>query len=187
YNPAGRLPVTFYKSDSDLPGFEDYSMDSRTYRYFKGTPLYGFGYGLSYSTFKYDQLKMPAAAAPGKNTRVSFRITNTGKMDGEEVAQLYVSYPGQTIKTPVRALKGFKRLFLKAGESKTVSFELSPEDISVVDEDGNLINATGKITISIGGSQPDPETKTSMKTVEGTLMSWSPDSKKIAFISNTKF
>ncbi|MES1217200.1 MAG: glycoside hydrolase family 3 C-terminal domain-containing protein [Bacteroidota bacterium] len=170
YNPAGRLPITFYKSDSDLPGFEDYSMNNRTYRYFTGKPLYGFGYGLSYTTFKYDQLKMPATTAPGKKIMVSARITNTGKMDGEEVAELYVSHPGQKIKTPVRALKGFKRLSLKAGESKIVSFELTPLDLSVIDEDGIPKNIAGNIMISVGGSQPDAQTKAAMKTVEGKLM-----------------
>jgi len=169
YNPAGRLPVTFYKSDNDLPSFEDYSMNNRTYRYFKGNPLYGFGYGLSYTTFKYDQLKIPATVMAGKKITVSTRITNTGKMDGEEVAQLYVSHPGLTINTAIRALKGFKRLFLKAGESKMVSFELEPEDLSVVDDSGNLISASGKIIISVGGSQPDTQTKATMKTAEGSI------------------
>jgi len=170
YNPAGRLPVTFYKSDSDLPDFENYSMENRTYRYFTGKPLYGFGYGLSYTNFKYDQLKMPSATAKGKKIIVSARITNTGKRDGEEVAELYVSHPGQKIKTPIRALKGFQRLFLKAGESKTVSFEITPQDLSVIDEEGVSKNIAGNIMISVGGSQPDAQTKVAMKTVEGTLM-----------------
>jgi beta-glucosidase len=83
YNPAGRLPITFYKSDNDLPGFSDYSMNNRTYRYFKGEALYPFGYGLSYTTFKYDMLKAPETVAAGKNVTVSARVMNTGKMDGE--------------------------------------------------------------------------------------------------------
>lgn len=167
YNPAGRLPVTFYKSDSDLPSFTDYSMNNRTYRYFKGKPLYGFGYGLSYTTFKYDQLKIPTASTNGKKILISVRVTNTGKMDGEEVAELYISHPNQAIKTAIRALKGFKRIFIKAGESKIVSFELLPQDLSVVGNDGNLKSLPGKVLISVGGSQPDEQTKASKKTVEG--------------------
>jgi beta-glucosidase len=170
YNPAGRLPVTFYKSDTDLPSFTDYSMDNRTYRYFKGKPLYGFGYGLSYTKFKYDQLKIPASSPAGKKIMVSVRLTNTGKMDGEEVTELYVSHPNQTTKTAIRALKGFKRIFIKAGESKILAFELSPDDLSVVDSDGNLKNLPGKVLISVGGSQPDEQTKAIKKTAEGILI-----------------
>ncbi|MGB8191530.1 MAG: glycoside hydrolase family 3 C-terminal domain-containing protein, partial [Chitinophagaceae bacterium] len=91
YNPAGRLPVTFYKGDSDLPDFNEYSMKNRTYRYFKGTPLYGFGHGLSYTSFQYDQLTLPAAIDREQNVIITARVTNTGKMDGEEVVQLYTS------------------------------------------------------------------------------------------------
>jgi beta-glucosidase len=170
YNPAGRLPVTFYKSDDDLPSFTDYSMENRTYRYFKGKPLYGFGYGLSYTSFKYDQLKIPSVLPAGKKIPVSVRVTNTGKMDGEEVVQLYVSHPNQTVKTPIKALKGFKRIFIKAGESKIVSFDLAPQDLSVVDNDGNLKSLPGKVLISVGGSQPDEQTKAINKTVERTLV-----------------
>ena len=98
YNPAGRLPVTFYKSDNDLPGFSDYSMNNRTYRYFKGEALYPFGYGLSYTTFNYDQLKIPATIGKGKNITVSVKSYNTGKTDGEEVVQLYLLHPNPTAK-----------------------------------------------------------------------------------------
>ena len=145
-------------------------MDNRTYRYFKGSPLYGFGYGLSYTTFKYDQLKISGAMPAGKKTLVSVRVTNAGKMDGEEVAELYVSHPNQTIKTAIRALKGFKRIFIKAGESKVVVFELSLQDLSIVDSDGNLKTLPGKVLISVGGSQPDEQTKAIKKAVEGTLI-----------------
>ena len=141
-------------------------MDNRTYRYFKGKALYGFGYGLSYTTFEYDQLKIPASSSPGKKILVSVRVTNTGKMDGEEVVELYVSHPNQTVKTAIRALKGFKRIFIKAGESKVIAFELSPQDLSVVDSDGNLKILPGKVLISIGGSQPDEQTRATKKTVE---------------------
>jgi beta-glucosidase len=169
YNPAGRLPVTFYKADSDLVDFNDYSMVNRTYRYFKGTPLWGFGYGLSYSTFQYDQLTIPTAAKVNSAVPISVRVTNTGKMDGEEVVQLYLSHQQKDYKTPLRALKGFQRIFLKAGESKTVAFELRAQDLAVIDESGTARFVPGTINIVAGGSQPDAGTKASKKTIEGTL------------------
>ncbi|WP_448699095.1 glycoside hydrolase family 3 C-terminal domain-containing protein [Mucilaginibacter sp. AW1-3] len=165
YNPAGRLPVTFYKSDNDLPKFDDYSMTNRTYRYFKGTPLYGFGFGLSYSTFKYDNLIMPATISKTKNTVVSVKVTNTGKRDGEEVAELYLSHINAKVKAPIRALKGFDRIFLKAGESKVVKFELSAQDLWLIDGKGHASIPTGKVKISVGGSQPDAQTEAVKKTV----------------------
>jgi len=167
YNPAGRLPVTFYKSDSDLPDFNDYSMTNRTYRYFKGEALYPFGYGLSYTSFNYDQLKVPANTQIGKKISVSLRVTNTGKKDGEEVVQLYVS--SNQANAPLRALKGFKRVSLKAGESKTISFELKPADVSAVNEKGELKQARGKITISAGGTQPGTKLKSSSNTVSSMI------------------
>jgi beta-glucosidase len=169
YNPAGRLPVTFYKSDSDLPDFSSYSMENRTYRYFKSDPLYGFGYGLSYTSFFYDQLKVPAAAPLGKKISVSARVTNKGKTDGEEVVQLYISPEGQTIRTPLKSLKGFKRIFLKAGESKLVQFELTPQDLSVANDNGAYKSLKGKIAISIGGGQPDEKKKTTSNVAKGRV------------------
>lgn len=169
YNPAGRLPVTFYKSDNDLPSFTDYSMSNRTYRYFKGEPLYGFGYGLSYTTFMYDQLKLPPSAIKGKTVPVSVSVKNTGKKDGEEVVQLYVSSQHKTVPAPLKALKGFQRIFLKAGESKTVQFNLSPEDLSIIDDNGNPKEFSGKVIISVGGGQPDMKIKTTSNVVKGTI------------------
>lgn len=165
YNPAGRLPVTFYKSDQDLPAFQDYSMNNRTYRYFKGQPLYAFGYGLSYTNFKYAQLQVPYQIPVGKNTIISASVTNTGKIDGEEVVQLYLSHTKSQVNAPIRALKGFKRIFLKAGESKNVSFTLTTKDLSLVDEQGILKQQPGSILISVGGSQSDAQTQASKKTV----------------------
>lgn len=161
YNPAGRLPVTFYKSDKDLPDFRSYDMSNRTYRYFKGEALYPFGYGLSYSTFKYSNLKTPRSVQSGKNITVSVTVTNTGKFAGEEVVQLYLSHPEVAEKAPIRALKGFKRIALKAGESKTLTFSLTPEELSIVNQEGKLWQPKGKIAISIGGGQPDIGRKTS--------------------------
>ncbi|HEX6171639.1 MAG TPA: glycoside hydrolase family 3 C-terminal domain-containing protein [Chitinophagaceae bacterium] len=169
YNPAGRLPVTFYKSDNDLPGFSDYSMNNRTYRYFKGQALYPFGYGLSYTSFKYDMLKVPTTAMAGKNVTVSARVTNTGKMNGEEVVQLYITHQGMQGKAPLKALKGFKRISLKAGESKTVSFTLTPEQLSLVSEDGKMLDAKGKVILSVGGGQPDVKNKTTSNVISGAV------------------
>ncbi|GAB3831126.1 glycoside hydrolase family 3 C-terminal domain-containing protein [Pontibacter rugosus] len=169
YNPAGRLPVTFYKSDKDLPPFGDYSMDGRTYRYFKGQPLYSFGHGLSYTTFKYDQLSIPAKAKTNSPVTVSVRVTNTGKMDGEEVVQLYTSREVNGYKTPIRALKGFQRISLKKGESRVVTFQLRPQDLTVIAEDGTAKHLPGNMQISVGGSQPDAKTNKSKKTVEATV------------------
>jgi beta-glucosidase len=169
YNPAGRLPVTFYKSDNDLPGFDSYSMENRTYRYFKGDPLYGFGYGLSYTSFLYDQLKVPAILPAGKKIVASVRVTNNGKMDGEEVVQLYVSNKNTSIKSAIRALKGFKRILLKAGESKIIQFELSPQDLSVIDDKGLMKQPKGKLQISIGGGQPGMKMKTTSNVVVGEV------------------
>jgi beta-glucosidase len=165
YNPAGRLPVTFYKSDSDLPNFDDYTMANRTYRYFKGQPLYGFGYGLSYTCFKYTALQTPTELKAGKGTTVSVNITNTGKIDGDEVAQLYISHLGLKTMAPIRALKGFERIFIKAGETKTVKFELSATDLSIVDDDGKQVFPKGKLMLSVGGGQPDEKTSKKIVTV----------------------
>jgi beta-glucosidase len=169
YNPSGRLPVTFYKSDSDLPDFNNYSMTNRTYRYFKGKPLYGFGYGLSYTTYKYDQLKVPTTVTSKKDVPVSVRVTNAGKMDGEEVVEVYVTNEDKRLQTPIRALKGFQRVFLKAGESKIVNFNLSHEAFGRLTT-GNKVNVLpGTYSISVGGSQPDAQTNTAKKTVQTSL------------------
>lgn len=169
YNPSGRLPVTFYKSDKDLPDFNDYSMVNRTYRYFKGEAEYPFGYGLSYTSFKYDQLLVPASIATGKKISVSLRVTNTGKRDGEEVVQLYVSSPGAGNDAPIRSLKGFKRVTLKAGQSQTIRFELSPENVSVVNAKGVLQQRKGKLQISAGGGQPGVKNKTTSNVVSSSV------------------
>lgn len=169
YNPAGRLPVTFYKSDSDLPDFSDYGMKGRTYRYFNGTPLWAFGHGLSYTTFTYDALTIPSSAKVNSTVKVSVKVTNSGKRDGEEVVQLYTSRKQDGFTTPIRALKGFQRIFLKSGESKTVTFELRPQDLSLLTEKGTAQHVAGAVNISVGGGQPTALTKQSRKTVEGIL------------------
>ncbi len=170
YNPAGRLPVTFYKSDSDLPSFMSYDMSGRTYRYFKGEALYPFGYGLSYTKFLYSNLVIPPTIKTGKPVTVSVKLTNTGKKDGEEVIQLYVSNQDKSIHAPLKALKGFKRIYLKKGESKTIQFKLTPQDLSVVNDQGVSQQLKGKIMISVGGGQPGMNNKTTSNVVSKSLI-----------------
>ena len=154
YNPAGRLPVTFYKSLNDLPPFEDYKMINRTYRYFSGEPLFPFGYGLSYTTFSYSKLIIPKNSTPGKPVTVSVRVKNRGKRAGEEVVQLYVSNLTAEVPVPLRTLKGFERIHLEPGESKSIIFTLSPEDFSVIDTNNKRVVLPGTFMISAGGCSP---------------------------------
>jgi beta-glucosidase len=154
YNPAGRLPVTFYKSMAQLPPFVNYSMSGRTYRYFAEQPLYAFGYGLSYSTFNYADAKVGSAQVAGDGTETaSVRVTNSGPMAGDEVVQLYISHPGVD-GAPIRALAGFQRVHLAAGASQTVDFALSPRDVSIVDDAGVRRVVQGPVELWIGGGQP---------------------------------
>ncbi len=154
-NPAGRLPVTFYKDISQLPPFEDYSMKGRTYRYFQGQPLYPFGYGLSYSKFSYSGLTGPEnAVVPGSPVNFEVKVTNTGQRAGDEVAQLYLNFPGVP-GAPLRALRGFQRIHLEPGASQQVRFALRPRDLSMVTDKGEPIIAQGMYTVSVGGGQPD--------------------------------
>jgi beta-glucosidase len=169
YNPAGRLPVTFYKSDADLEDFNDYSMQNRTYRYFKGDALYPFGYGLSYSTFRYSALKVPSTVKAGQSVTVNVSITNTGNREGEEVVQLYLTHNKNKSLSLLRALKGFKRISLKPGETKNISFKLTPEELSLVNEKGEGYQPKGKIEISIGGGQPDQKVVTTSNVVKATI------------------
>jgi beta-glucosidase len=149
-NPAGRLPVTFYKSADQLPPFDDYNMDGRTYRYFKGEPLYPFGFGLSYSQFRYSGLKTRRTA---KAVSVSCTVRNTSNREGDEVAQLYLDGPNLP-SGAIRELKAFARLHLKPGESRELTFPLDPASLP-----------QAKLTFTIGGGQPGPNTP----VVRGTL------------------
>jgi beta-glucosidase len=164
YNPAGRLPLTFYKSDSDLPDFNDYKMDNRTYRYFKGDPLYRFGDGLSYTKFSYQQLVVKKSSSSADAVVVSAIVKNTGTMDGEEVVQLYVSVPGAH--TAIRSLRGFQRIFLKKGQQQLVSFRIPINELGEYDESGNAIRPKGNVQFSFGGCQPDAASRMSKRTAE---------------------
>jgi beta-glucosidase len=153
-NPAGRLPVTFYKGVEQLPPFEDYSMANRTYRYFSGEPLYPFGYGLSYSSFAYRDLRLSARKLRAGQTLVaSVEVSNASARDGDEVVQLYVEFP-RVPGAPRRALRGFERVHLAAGESRRVRLTLAPRDQSYVDADGRRLVGPGSYLISVGGGQP---------------------------------
>jgi len=154
YNPAGRLPVTFYKSVNDLPDFTDYKMENRTYRYFTGEPLYPFGFGLSYTTFKYSKLKTVKTVNSGDEVIVTVNVKNKGKRAGDEVVQLYLSNLGASVPVPIRALKGFKRIHLQPGEAKTVTFSVSPEAFSVIDEQNKRVIKPGLFEFTVGGCQP---------------------------------
>jgi beta-glucosidase len=154
FSPAGRLPVTFYESVKDLPPFQDYSMANRTYRYFKGAVLYPFGYGLSYTTFSYDNLQLDKPTLAAADTLVvSVDVSNTGKVESDAVAELYLAHPGVD-GAPLRALKGFKRVHLAPGEKKTVSFELKGRDLATVDANGTTRITAGKVDVWVGGGQP---------------------------------
>jgi beta-glucosidase len=154
-NPAGKLPVTFYTGVSQLPNFEDYGMANRTYRYITSRPLYPFGYGLSYTTFKFSDLSVPVQpVAAGQSLGADVTVTNTGKVAGDEVAQLYLKFP-DVKGAPLIALRGFQRIHLEAGASQKIHFELKNRDLGMVTEDGSPIIAQGDYTISIGGGQPD--------------------------------
>ena len=143
-------------------------MENRTYRYFKGEVLYPFGFGLSYTTFKYSNLKIPEISKINNDILVKVNISNTGNRDGEEVVQLYVSHKNAEFIAPVRALKGFQRVFLKAGETKTISFKLTNQQLSVVNEEGNTKTIRGKLEISVGGCQPTKEI-TERKIIKETI------------------
>lgn len=155
YNPSGRLPLTFYKNISQIPSFDEYSMKGKTYRYFEDKPLYEFGYGLSYTTFEYALKNIPSEIKTGENIKLQVNITNSGKVDGDEVVQLYVSLPDSKLQKSVRSLQGFKRIYLKTGETKTVEFELKPEQFIARDANNIPVVEAGKVLISVGGKQPD--------------------------------
>jgi len=169
-NPAGRLPVTFYKGVNQLPAFADYAMKGRTYRYFEGAPLYPFGYGLSYTTFAYSGLNVSKSIAAGSPAVAEVTVTNSGHSAGDEVVQLYLNFPAVP-GAPLRALRGFQRVHLEAGSSQKVHFDLGPRDMSIVTEAGEPVVAEGDYTVSVGGGQPHTVAQVLSKTmnVKGTV------------------
>ncbi len=154
YNPAGRLPVTFYKSADQLPPFTDYAMQGRTYRYFKGEPLFPFGYGLSYTKFSYGKLDVPQEVAAGADVKLSVEVQNSGKVTGEEVVELYVRNTAADDSAPIRSLQGFERVMLRPGEKKQLQFILTARQLSAIGADNKREVTPGEYEISVGGKQP---------------------------------
>jgi beta-glucosidase len=154
YNPGGRLPVTYYRSIDQIPAFEDYNMTGKTYRYFTKDPLYPFGFGLSYTSFTYGNLTVPENAVAGEPVNVKVTVTNTGKLAGDEVVQLYLKDEKASTPRPVRQLEGFKRITLEPGESREVEFTLEPRQFSIINDKENRVIEPGWFTITAGGKQP---------------------------------
>jgi len=158
YNPAGRLPVTFYKDIKGLPPYEDYSMENRTYRYFKGDVLYPFGYGLSYTKFIYSDLFIENdKVKEGEPLRLTVDVKNDGEIDGDEVVQVYIRDVEASCRVPLKQLAGFKRVNLKIGQKKTVTFSIEPKQLMLINEKGEMVFEPGMFEIFVGGTQPGYE------------------------------
>lgn len=157
-NPAGRTSQTWVKSITDLPPMMDYNIrNGRTYMYFKEKPLYAFGFGLSYTNFTYSNMRLSTSVLPKDGIlKIAVNIKNTGKYDGEEVVQLYVSYPNSKVERPIKQLKGFRRLMIKKGETKTVDIELKADDLAYWNIDKHaFVTESGKVNLMIGSSSED--------------------------------
>jgi len=167
YNPAGRLPVTFYKSVDQLPGFEEYSMQGRTYRYMKQEPLYPFGYGLSYTTFAYKNGRLSQnKITSSQSVNLTLELSNTGKMDGDEVIQVYVKYPDNPLE-PIKALKAFKRVHVKAGQTQAVDIRLEPKAFQTFNDNTQRMEIVpGNYVISYGGSSAEKALQSLSLTIE---------------------
>jgi beta-glucosidase len=153
-SPAGRLPVTFYRSVEQLPPFSDYDMEGRTYRYFRGEPLFPFGHGMSYSRFRYSDLEVPDTVLAGEDVRVRVEVRNVGSIEADEVVQAYLTDVEASVPAPLRSLVGFRRLSLTPAERRWVSFLVPAEALSVIDEDGRRMVEAGVFELSVGGKQP---------------------------------
>lgn len=171
--PSGRLPVTFPMSVNDLPPYEDYAMTNRTYRYMEKDPLFPFGFGLSYTQFEYSGLKVsPEQLASGQSVTVEATITNTGNFKGEEVVQLYLTDLAASVVMPKYALKGFQRISLWPGASKTVNFTLTPDMMKIVNEQGERVLEKGAFKVYVSGSSPSQRSMVlgAAKYLEGHFM-----------------
>ena len=154
YNPAGRLPVTYYKSIDQIPAFENYDMEGKTYRFFRQDPLYPFGFGLSYTSFSYSNLVLPEKVIAGQPVKVKVTVTNVGRVAGDEVVQLYLNDEKATTPRPIRQLEGFERVSLDPGEREEVEFTLGPRQFSIINNQDKRVIEPGYFTISVGGKQP---------------------------------
>ena len=169
YNPAGRLPITFYKTVDDLPAFENYTMNNQTYRYFKGEVLYPFGYGLSYSQFKYSDLSIPTTLKPESNIELSLNAENISDLAGEEVVQVYLSRKNKEEHESIRNLAAFTRINLKPHTPQNISLSIPKEAFSIINDNGERIYPEGEFTLSIGGGQPDQTRNPSSNILTKTL------------------
>jgi len=179
YSPSGRLPVTVYKSEKDLPPFENYSMKGRTYRYFNGRPLYPFGFGLSYAKFTYSGLRVSKKKIrPGQYQQVYVKVKNVSKVKSAEVVQLYIKSPLAGKGHPKLQLAGFEKLTLAPGSSKKLRFELKPKQLMLTGNDGEKFSVKGKFTVFVGGTQPGFEKMSPHTTVlKKSFMFLAPNSK----------
>lgn len=157
YNPAGRLPVTFYKDINDIPAFSDYDMKGKTYRYFKGDPLYEFGYGLSYTKFEYSNIKLPENLEVGNDVTIEVDVKNIGELRGDEVVQVYIENPNADAYNPHKSLVAFERVSFQPGEKKTLKFKIQKDQLSTVTDKGEKIIQPGAYKISVGGAQPSDD------------------------------
>ena len=159
YNPNGKLPVTFYRNIDQLPDYQDYSMQGRTYRFMTEKPLYPFGYGLSYTTYTYGKPQVKKATVKnGKDIRLTVPVTNTGKRDGVEIVQVYIHKTGDTDGAPIKTLRAFKRVNLKAGETQKVTFDLTPEAFAFYDRaSGYILTQPGEYQIFVGSSSANED------------------------------
>ncbi len=156
FSPSGRLPVTFYRSDRDLPDFHDYSMENRTYRFFHGVPLYPFGYGLSYTSFDYAQPVLSGGTVrAGEDIQVRVKVKNSGSVESDEIAEAYLQDLEASVRVPNVQLVGFRRIHLKPGETTEIEFTVTARQMALIDEGGNCILEPGEFRIFVGGSQPD--------------------------------
>ena len=153
YNPGGRLPLTYYNSLDEIPAFDNYSVKGRTYQYFEGQPLYEFGYGLSYTKFRY---KGKGVNVEQDTVKVNFEVSNTGKYDGDEVAQVYVKYPETGTYMPLKQLHGFKRVHIKKGKTSKVTVGIPKKDLRYWDEqERKFVTPKGEYTFMVGASSED--------------------------------
>jgi beta-glucosidase len=154
-SPSGRLPITFPKAVDQLPPYDDYSMVGRTYRYMTEEPLYPFGFGLSYTTFEYGGLRVSqGTVTASESVEVRVDVTNRGSVAAEEVVQCYLSNLDAPVRVPLHELRGFQRVRLWPGETRTVVFTLSPDSRRVVDEEGAWLPGTGEFRVTVGGASP---------------------------------
>src|SRR5690606_20677426 len=156
-SPSGRLPITFPKSFDQLPAYDDYDMEGRTYRYMKEEPLYPFGFGLSYGKFEYSDLVLSASTLRRRSKEpvsVTVKVTNTGQHVAEEVVQLYITDRESKFRTPLFTLNGVRRVSIEPGKSAEVTFKITPEMLSIVGDSGEKVLEPGTFTISVGGSLP---------------------------------